>query len=182
MKEIQLTRGEVALVSDEDYEKVIAAGKWFCWLSHGYKYAMRHVTLPSGKRTLVQMHRFVMGLEHGDPQMVDHHNRNTLDNQRDNLRVTLDQNQQNVARRKDNGSGYKGVSFHERSAKWQARIRVKGKSICLGFFSTPQAAAEARDEAALLHHGPFACTNKSLGLLPAAKKPAASVVPVKLAA
>lgn len=179
MKSIPLTRGDFALVSDEDYGKVVAAGEWSCWITHGYKYAMRHVTLPDGQRTLVQMHRFIAGLGAGDPQMVDHRNRNTLDNQRDNLRVTLDQNQQNVGKRKDNASGFKGVSFHKGSGKWQSRIRVGGKSICLGFYSTALAAGLIYDEAAVQHHGQFASTNLSLGLM---KKPAASVANLAQAA
>ena len=165
MKSIPLTRGEYALVSEEDYPKVIAAGKWFCWTSHGHKYAMRHIYLPDGKRTVLLMHRLITGLEHGDPHMVDHRNRNGLDNQRENLRVTLDQNPQNISKRKDNSSGYKGVSFHKGSGKWQARIRLKGKSTCLGFFPSAESAALVYDAAALEYHKEFAATNLSLGLL-----------------
>lgn len=174
MKSIPLTQGEFALVSDEDYATVVAAGKWFCWTSHGHKYAMRHIYLPDGKRTVLLMHRLITGLQHGDPHMVDHQNRNGLDNRRENLRVTLDQNPQNIGKRKDNSSGYKGVSFHKGSGKWQARIRLKGKSTCLGFFPSAESAALVYDAAALEYHKAFAATNQSLGLL-AAKKPVVSV-------
>jgi len=105
--------------------------------------------------------------------------RNTLDNQRENLRVIPDQNPQNVSKRKDNVSGYKGVSFHKGTGKWQARIRVKGDSRCLGFFPSAQSAALVYDAAAIEHHGEFAATNLSLGLI---KKPVASVIPIEMAA
>jgi hypothetical protein len=94
---------------------------------------------------------------------------------RENLRVTFDQNPQNIGKRKDNSSGYKGVSFHKASGKWQARIRLKGQSTCLGFFPSAESAALVYDAAALEYHKEFATTNLSLGLL-AVKKPVVSVV------
>jgi len=63
-----------------------------------------------------------------------------------------------------NRSGFKGV-YRQRS-KWAARIRVDGRFIYIGLYSTPEKAAAAYDEAARLHYGEFARTNEMLGLLP----------------
>jgi hypothetical protein len=113
MKEIQLTQGKVAFVDDSDFE-LVNQFKWHAYRELGRRwYAQRNVRLSDG-RTTQSMHRFIMGLEHGDPRQVDHRDRfHTLDNRRSNLRVTVTQNQQNVGKRKDNTSGFKGVYWHE---------------------------------------------------------------------
>ena len=173
MKTIPLTQGKVAFVSDEDGAR-IAAHRWYAYLDKrvGRWYAMRKVRCGSQWYTQ-SMHREVMGLSHSDPAVVDHKDRdNTLLNTRENLRVTVSQNQQNVGKYKNNTSGFKGVSFHKGTGKYQPRIRVKGELISLGVFSSPVEAALAYDAAAVQHHGEFAVTNASLGLL---KKPVQSV-------
>lgn len=48
---------------------------------------------------------------------------------------------------KRNKSGYKGVSYHYRTGKWVAQIKI-GKQTCLGRFPTPEEAARAYDRAA----------------------------------
>ncbi len=90
MKEIRLTQGKVALVDDEDFERVNAL-KWYAsHESRGTKwYAIRRETI-DGKRTKVRMHRFVLGLPLGylDPErVVDHLNHDSLDNRKCNLEV-----------------------------------------------------------------------------------------------
>ena len=54
---------------------------------------------------------------------------------------------------------FRGVSFHKHRRKYYARLRVKGRTIRLGYFEDPVEAAKARDAAALEHHGPFATLN-----------------------
>ena len=54
---------------------------------------------------------------------------------------------------------FRGVSFHKHRRKYYARVRVKGRTIRLGYFEDPVEAAKARDAAALEHHGPFATLN-----------------------
>jgi hypothetical protein len=164
MKEIPLTKGKVALVDDEDYEQVNAF-KWHAKLAqnNGRWYAERGIYLPNGKQSRQSMHRFIMGLDYGDPREVDHKDRiNTLDNRRSNLRVTLNQNPQNRGIPKTNTSGFKGVSWSQQAQKWRAQIEAGGKSTHLGYFSTPELAAAAYDAAAIEYHKEFAVTNASL--------------------
>ena len=106
------------------------------------------------------VHRIIFLYHHGYlPKMIDHADRNPLNNCIDNLReATSSQNQQNTTRRKTNK--YKGV-FHEkrRPNLWRARIGVNNEDLCLGYFSSEIEAARAYDKAALKHFGEFAKLN-----------------------
>lgn len=190
MREIQLTQGKIALVDDEDFNKV----KDFNWhadrRSDGRWYAKRNVNVGKASSFHQSMHRDVLGLGFGDPEEVDHIALGTesgLDNRRSNLRVAdQNQNRQNVGLRKDSTTGFKGVGLKMATSqnrlltdKWRAVIQVNGKRISLGYFPAPELAARAYDAAAIELHGEFAVTNSSLGLL---KKPVQGVPALAAAA
>lgn len=90
MREVSLTRGYVALVSDEDFARVNVF-KWYASLeSRGTKvYAIRR-ELINGRREKIRMHRFVLDLPPGrlrPDEVVDHINHDPLDNRRENLEI-----------------------------------------------------------------------------------------------
>lgn len=88
---------------------------------------------------------------------VDHANRNPSDNRIDNLRLAT--NSQNVANSSlwaSNTSGFKGVTWNRKSRKWQAGIKVSGRSLHLGLYDEPTEAHRAYVEAAKVHFGIFA--------------------------
>jgi hypothetical protein len=58
-----------------------------------------------------------------------------------------------------NKSGYRGVSWVSRSARWYASIKVDGRSKNLGYFCNVEDAALAYDEAAVKFFGEFAHPN-----------------------
>jgi len=89
MREIKLTQGQIALVDDEDYER-INQFNWFVneWRPGQY-YAVRCLNDRSHKT--ISMHRDVMGLVFGDIREVDHIHHNTLDNRQSELRVCTHQ-------------------------------------------------------------------------------------------
>ena len=106
------------------------------------------------------MHRLIMGAP--ENKEVDHINGDRFDNRRENLRLcNSSQNKCNRGPRKDNQSGFKGVSWHPQRKKWTARIKSPyGKYLHLGLYSSKLEAAEAYNKAAIEKHGTFAWLNK----------------------
>ena len=93
-------------------------------------------------------------------KIVDHINRNPLDNRRANLRiVTKSQNNMNRSGRRGTSSKYKGVSWSKTINCWRAMISVNKKGIFLGRFDSETEAAKAYDEAAKKYHGEYAYLN-----------------------
>ena len=52
-----------------------------------------------------------------------------------------------------NKSGYKGVTYNRRKKKWEARIDIHGQAKALGYYTTPEDAAQAYNDAALSYYG-----------------------------
>lgn len=120
---------------------------------------------------MVDMHRFILDLDRGKATsaVVKHINGNKLDNRRKNLLVTTigvtiatSGGKHRFVR---NASGFKGVSRFVKNGRWRARANVDGKEICLGYYDSPEDAANAYDEAMIKLYGGLAVTNKTLGLL-----------------
>jgi len=157
MKIIPLTQGKEALVDDEDYDRLMTMGSWFAHFNNvagnGYWYAETR----SGSDH-VKMHRVI--LHAPDNKIVDHIDGNGLNNQKSNLRLaTQSQNQANSKLREDNTSGLKGVSYKHRISKWAAKISYQGEESHLGYFEDKIKAAEAYDRAAKRLHGEYARLN-----------------------
>jgi hypothetical protein len=106
------------------------------------------------------MHRVLLNLIRNEPVVVDHINGDRCDNRRENLRIcTQANNNCNVHGRKDNSSGYKGVSKKTNSDYWVSQIQVRGKKYFGGHHTTAIEAAIAYDKLAIELHGEFAHTN-----------------------
>jgi hypothetical protein len=97
-------------------------------------------------RRYYQAHRLAWLYVHGEWPVgdIDHINGDPGDNRIANLRpATRSQNLANSKRRKNNTSGYKGVSWNKQARKWHARIGVDGQYKHLGLFTDPAEAHEA---------------------------------------
>lgn len=132
MKEIKLTRGYVALVSDEDYER-INSYKW-CVLTGFHNRAVRR-----DKNGQIYMHHEVLQVVPKEikPKEVDHIDGNQLNNCRDNLRIVTHQENMMNQNRVRKGTG---VGYYKPYNKWRARWpRMK----FIGFFDTQQEALDA---------------------------------------
>lgn len=103
-------------------------------------------------------HRIAWKIFHEvDPEFeIDHINTDKSDNRIANLRkATRNNNQHNRGKSKTNNSGYKGVSLHKRTGKWQAEISLGGVKSYLGLFSRPEDAHNAYVAASRDMHGEF---------------------------
>ena len=176
MKSIQLMGNKVALVDDCDYENLMRY-KWEYIApknSCGNEYARTRATI-NGKRIGTLMHRMIMSSTKG--QIIDHKDRNGLNNQRENLRVcSMAENAWNRKVQKSNLLGFRGVHkrystvkiknrkgeevTYQRKPRYIAFIRHNGNNIYIGSFLTPEVAAEAYNQAALKYYGEFAYLNQ----------------------
>ena len=131
------------LLDNADYERVVAAGgHWCVSLKRGRFYAQKRFS--DGK--IKEIQRFILNPEAG--KYVDHINRDTLDNRRQNLRICSNAaNIRNGKVRTNNRSGATGVNWVKDGKKWEARIRVHYKTIILGRFNRFADAVMARRKA-----------------------------------
>ena len=129
---LKSTRGIVALVDDEDYER-INSHSWHIKTGKYVTYAKREIRI-NGKRHHVMMHREVLELSKGRNPVVDHKNGNGLDNQRNNLRATTDSiNRMNSLLNQNNTSGLRGVMWYPRYNKWVVTIQTNKRNVFCGY-------------------------------------------------
>ena len=87
---------------------------------------------------------------------TDHINRIRNDNRWCNLReATRSENCMNMSLRKDNSSGYRGVSWCTKDKRWIAQSKINKKYRRLGAFHTAIDASNAYQEFIKIHHGDF---------------------------
>lgn len=152
---IPLTQGYVTVVSDEDAEKVLPFSWSLLTGSSGNKYCIGNVN-----GTMILLHRHIMNAE--DNELIDHKDRNGLNNQRNNLReASFSFNARNVSARRNNTSGFKGV--HKQGNGWVAYVTENRRRIYLGYYESKEQAARAYDVFVLANFGEAAVTNESLG-------------------
>lgn len=158
MKQIPLSGlagyGRFALVDDEDYEYL----SQFMWSIDNYGYANRARKIEKNVWRPKRMHHDIIPSKNG--QIVDHINRNRLDNRRENLRIcSSTESIRNRGLNKNNSTGYKGVYYNQKRSKYQAYITVNRRHIYLGAYDNPTDAARAYDKSAVENFGEFSSPN-----------------------
>lgn len=148
---IHLTNGHPVRISPQDWE-LVNRYKWFLDRgATGIAYARMSTTcVIEGKRCRPRMHALIMGT-FKTGELVDHLSRNGLDNRRENLRIgNKSMNALNTRIRQQHGktSVYKGVYLDRSIGRWRARLRINGKTACLGIFDVEREAARAYDQCA----------------------------------
>ena len=142
MPYIKLTRDKETLVDEEDYAWL---STWN-WCFQG-NYAARRRNREKG--SLAMMHQELAWRWYGqipEGYMIDHADRNKLNNTKANIRI-VDKSGNNANREVKSKSGYKGVHWSMSNKKWVAEITRKGKHYILGYFVDPQEAHEAYKKA-----------------------------------
>lgn len=152
-REIQLTRGFVTIVDDEDFAR-FGGSSWHAYPNNRADHPRLIKWYARSKRHGI-LHRAILDAPAG--LQVDHINGDSLDNRRANLRLcTHAQNMQNRWYR-TSCVGYRGVQPKKR--RFRAQIFTGGRHLRLGTFADPIEAARAYDAAARRLHGEFARLN-----------------------
>lgn len=151
MKKISLTKGEFALVDDEDFDYL---NKW------KWHYCAFYACRSYNKGRKIGMHREILKLYNSDLD-VDHIDGNPLNNQKNNLRIST-RSENNMNRNKTtrkNSSKYKGLVFYPKRNKFKVTINAHKKTYFIGYFRNEIDAAKAYNTAAIKYHGKFAKLN-----------------------
>jgi hypothetical protein len=152
---IPLNQGKHALIDADDFGTV---GQFRWWID-SVGYAHTFIRVRPGERRTVRLHRMIMR----EPELlqVDHLNTDRLDNRKCNLRL-CDRKENSRNRNTNRGSKrsrYKGVTQHQGSPRWIARIRIGVKKLNLGVFDSENDAATAYNMAALHYYREYAKLN-----------------------
>ena len=125
MKQIFLTQGKVTLVDDADFN-FLNQFKWYAAKDRNTFYAIRS-NYSNGKHTIL-MHHLIVG-KPPKGMTTDHLDGNGLNNQRSNLKIKT--NRQNQQNRKEHRDGkLPGTKFDKRAKNkpWSARIQINGQT------------------------------------------------------
>lgn len=128
MIQVPLTKGKFAIIDDEN-SHLLDWSWYFSW--NGY--AVRKER-ENDEQCPAYLHHAVIGKPIGK-LVVDHINRNRLDNRRNNLRIVT---QKINVRNKELSGGYT-----KKGDKWQSQIKINGKKKYLGLFKTKEMANAA---------------------------------------
>lgn len=140
-------RGKEILADVDDADKLMR----YSWCVSVQGYAVANI----GTR-VVKMNRYILGLDECKGKIVDHINRNKLDNRKSNLRFcTLKENARNVTVAKNSKTQVLGVRKTDHG-KFNVRIVADGVEHHIGNYDTIEEAVQARHEAELKYHGAFA--------------------------
>lgn len=115
-------------IDKEDVEKCTKL-TWHYAKNKDSKYIQTRI-----KGKMIKLHRYIMKIDDSNI-IVDHKNRNTLDNRRDNLRICdYEKNSFNKSIRSDNTSGVVGVDYNKNAKRWRAKIKYNNVTIHLGYY------------------------------------------------
>jgi hypothetical protein len=137
------------VIEIRDLEKMLAFdARWCAGWDPGTKsyYVVGTTHLPDGTRPQVKLHRMLMGFP---KLMVDHEDKDTLNNRRTNLRVANSSlNTMNTNTRPALcSSPVPGVGWNKTTSKWRVQFEARGKCKFLGSFSNFEEACEVAREA-----------------------------------
>lgn len=140
MREIELTKGYVALVDDEDYER-INCYLWQAMSTRSTAYAVRQ--LARSTKPLL-MHNAILPPVEG--KEINHKNYDGLDNRKENLEHLSHSENTRHGRHKLGRSGQRGISWNKNRSRWYVKTTIYYQCISGGSFEHLNDAIEARDK------------------------------------
>lgn len=110
----------------------------------------------------IYLSRFIMDVT--DPNItVDHWNHDTLDNRKENLRITVTgpNDKHRSSKNSNNKSGFRNVFWSNKDERWLVVLQINKKSKCFGRFKFDdlEKAGVLAEEMRQLHYGEFAGNN-----------------------
>jgi hypothetical protein len=141
---IPLSQGKAAIVDEQDFAR-LSRHKWYFKMSHRKGYAVRNARR-GDRRIQIRMHNEIMQPPAGF--MVDHRNRDSLDNRRSNLRICT-----KVANAWNRPSGRSGVLGVQKRRPWTVTLMLQGRVVFRGEYWTKRDAIAARAAAIERVHG-----------------------------
>ena len=142
---INKNASKTALIDSEDVDKV-SLYNWYYDGTHGYISCTQKTV-----GDIRYLHHLIMG-KPPTGMVIDHINKNKLDNRKTNLRfATKRQNGLNANLSKRNPSGHVGVVWRKREKRWSAGISIGGINKHLGYFNDIKEAIKVREEAVLAY-------------------------------
>jgi len=158
--------GKYSIIDKEDEERV----KYYNWCiklkTKGIngRSSGESIKCWSEDGKVLTLSKFILNKETPKGFVIDHINRNPLDNRKENLRLaTKQQNAFNTEKyqftKRPSKSKYKGVRLKTGKNPWIATLNIKGKSIHFGCFKEEKEAAEKADLEMFRVAGIFAYLN-----------------------
>ncbi len=157
---LPLSKGHRAKIDQEDLERLSAHSWRVIKKESGRLKVVTNVKTPKGYRQ-VSLGHFLMKPPAGK-MVYPRRFLDGLDYRKDNLIVcTMKERQRILPKSRNKGSSkFKGVYYMPSLKKWRAGIKVEGKTVSLGVFSSEAEAALAYNEAARKYFGDIAYQNQ----------------------
>jgi hypothetical protein len=148
VRQIDVGEGRCAYVDAADFDQL---NRWTWHLCNGY--ASRR---ENGKA--IFLHHEIMRAPQG--KVIDHKNRNKLDDTRANLHpCTRRENALNRSKKRGSSSRFWGVGYRKTVGRWWAEVPRGRNPIFLGYFAEEIEAARAHDRGAVAYLGESARVN-----------------------
>src|SRR5690242_4569803 len=110
--EVKTQKPEITFLLDKENFHLLKNYTWYCHKDRNTYY----IRTTANNNITLRLHRLI----YPEFKMIDHKNRNGLDNREINLReTTYQQNMLNRKLFKNNTSGYNGISFNKRENAWE---------------------------------------------------------------